>query len=91
MKEHEHATENNSGADYDGHHANMAAYFQKRFWILLVLTLPILALSQILQKLLGLGEAIRFSGDLYVLHCLLKCVPRGHQCGTVEIEAMPKS
>ena len=57
-------------ADHKGHqnhHAHMAADFQKRFWIALVLTLPILALSPLLQKLVGQRETIRFAGDLYVL------------------------
>jgi P-type Cu2+ transporter len=45
----------------------MAADFQKRFWISLVLTLPILALSPMLQTLVGLREGIRFPGDMYVL------------------------
>jgi len=49
------------------HHAHMAADFRKRFWISLALTLPILVLSPLLQKLVGLSEGIRFSGDLYVL------------------------
>ena len=49
------------------HHAHMAADFRKRFWTLLALTLPILFLSPLLQTLVGLREAIRFSGDLYVL------------------------
>ncbi len=53
--------------DHQGHHAHMAADFRKRFWISLALTLPILALSPLLQKLVGLREAIRFPGDLYVL------------------------
>jgi len=53
--------------DHHGHHAHMAADFRKRFWISLVLTLPILVLSPLLQKLVGLREAIRFSGDSYVL------------------------
>jgi len=53
--------------DHSGHHAHMAADFRKRFWISLILTLPILALSPMLQTLVGLREAIRFSGDLYVL------------------------
>ncbi len=52
---------------HQDHHAHMAADFQKRFWISLALTLPILLLSPLLQKLVGLREAIRFSGDLYVL------------------------
>ena len=59
-----------AGSDHPGHqdhHAHMAADFRKRFWISLALTLPILLLSPLLQTLVGLREAIRFSGDLYVL------------------------
>jgi len=52
----------------------MAADFRKRFWIALVLTLPILALSPMLQTLAGLREAIRFSGDAYVLFGLSSAV-----------------
>ncbi len=53
--------------DHHRHHAHMAADFRKRFWISLALTLPILILSPLLQGLVGLREAIRFPGDLYVL------------------------
>jgi len=53
--------------DHHDHHAHMAADFRKRFWISLALTLPILVFSPLLQKLVGLQEAIRFPGDLYVL------------------------
>ena len=49
------------------HHAHMAADFRKRFWISLVLTVPILVLSPMLQSLVGLRDAIHFPGDLYVL------------------------
>ena len=56
------------------HHAHMAAEFRKRFWISLVLTLPILVLSPMLQTLVGLREAIRFSGDVYVLFGLSSAV-----------------
>ncbi|MGE3507732.1 MAG: copper-translocating P-type ATPase [Vicinamibacterales bacterium] len=56
------------------HHAHMAADFRKRFWISLVLTVPILALSPMLQSLVGLGEAISFFGDLYVLFGLSSAV-----------------
>ena len=52
------------------HHAHMAADFRKRFWISLILTLPILILSPMLQKLAGLREAIHFSGDIYVLFAI---------------------
>ena len=56
------------------HHDHMAADFQKRFWISLGLTLPILVLSPMLQTLVGLREAIRFPGDMYVLFGLSSAV-----------------
>ncbi|MFH1995286.1 MAG: copper-translocating P-type ATPase, partial [Nitrospinota bacterium] len=46
------------------------ADFKKRFWISLLLTLPIITLSPLIQKFLGLGEAIKFQGDLYLLFIL---------------------
>lgn len=52
----------------------MAADFRKRFWISLVLTLPILVLSPMLQALVGLREVIRFPGDLYVLFAFASAV-----------------
>ena len=79
MKEHEHATQNahKAAPSHDevaktthagpAHHAHMAADFRKRFWISLVLTLPILVLSPMLQSLVGLGEVVSLPGDLYVL------------------------
>src|ERR1017187_9658007 len=42
--------------DHHDHHAHMAADFRKRFWISLVLTLPILVRSPMLQKLVGLDR-----------------------------------
>jgi len=60
--------------DHTNHHAHMATDFRKRFWISLVVTLPILVLSPMLQELVGLREAIRFSGDLYVLFSLSSAV-----------------
>jgi Cu2+-exporting ATPase len=52
----------------------MAADFRKRFWISLILTLPILVLSPLLQTLVGLREAIRFPGDIYVLFGITSAV-----------------
>ena len=59
---------------HQNHHAHMAADFRRRFWISLALTLPILALSPLLQSLVGLRDAIRFSGDAYVLFGLSSAV-----------------
>jgi P-type Cu2+ transporter len=56
------------------HHAHMVADFRRRFWVSLVLTLPILVLSPTPQSLLGLREGIRFSGDLYVLFAFSSAV-----------------
>lgn len=56
------------------HHAHMAADFRKRFWIALILTLPVLALSPMLQELAGLREVVRFSGDIYFLFGLSSAV-----------------
>jgi len=48
------------------HHARMVADFRRRFWISLILTIPILILSPLIQQLIGLGDAIRFVGDQYL-------------------------
>ncbi|MDP2240162.1 MAG: copper-translocating P-type ATPase [Burkholderiales bacterium] len=65
--EHPEHSEHQAHQGHQDHHAHMAADFRKRFWISLVLTLPILALSPLLQSLVGLREVIRFPGDVYVL------------------------
>jgi P-type Cu2+ transporter len=70
-QEHQGHSEHNQHHD---HHAHMVADFRRRFWVSLVLTLPILVLSPTLQKLLGPREAIRFSGDLYVLFAFSSAV-----------------
>jgi Cu2+-exporting ATPase len=64
---HSEHSEHQAHQGHENHHAHMAADFRKRFWISLVLTLPILVLSPLLQTLVGLHEAIRFPGDVYVL------------------------
>ncbi|MDD5083065.1 MAG: copper-translocating P-type ATPase, partial [Dehalococcoidales bacterium] len=40
---------------------------RKRFWICLVITIPVLILSPVIQEFLGLRESIRFAGDQYFL------------------------
>ncbi|WP_369693777.1 copper-translocating P-type ATPase [Flexistipes sinusarabici] len=44
----------------------MVADFRKRFWISLALTVPIIILSPMIQNFLGLGESLRFIGDLFI-------------------------
>jgi Cu2+-exporting ATPase len=48
-------------------HGAMVADFRRRFWVSLVLTLPILALSPMIQDWLGLAERLAFPGSAYVL------------------------
>ncbi len=45
----------------------MVKDFRRRFWVSLVVTLPILALSPMLQQWLGLGQALAFPGDTWAL------------------------
>lgn len=69
--------------EHEGHHSSKAVHdrhaghstheghsvedFRNRFWISLVLTVPIVLLSPMLQHWMGLGNALRFGGDLIVL------------------------
>lgn len=60
-----------AGHGEGGHdHGAMIADFKRRFWVSLVLTVPILLLSPMIQDFLGLGEALRFSGSPLVLFAL---------------------
>ena len=53
------------GHEGHDHHAMMIHDFKKRFWISLILTVPILLLSEMIQH--WLGFEIKFPGDKYVL------------------------
>lgn len=58
----------NQGGSHVGHdHGTMVRDFKRRFWICLILTLPVLALSPMIQHALGLGESWRFTGDSWLL------------------------
>jgi Cu2+-exporting ATPase len=58
-KKHQHHSEHTS------HHVHMIKDFQKRFWISLAGTVPVLALSPLIQSFLGFHLA--FLGDKYIL------------------------
>ena len=58
--------------DHHDHHAHMVRDFRKRFWISSLMTLPILLLSPMIQRLLGVSFA--FPGDLWVLWLLSSAV-----------------
>lgn len=54
-------------ADHGGHsghdHAAMVADFRRRFWVVLALTPPVLALSPMIQHWLGIEQALAFRGS----------------------------
>lgn len=49
------------------HHAAMIADYRRRFFISIVLTIPIIVLSPMLQEWVGLEEEISFPGEIYFL------------------------
>jgi Cu2+-exporting ATPase len=59
---------------HGSHHAMMVADFRRRFWISLVISIPILLLSPLIQKFLGLEGKLDFTGDSYVLFALSSVV-----------------
>jgi Cu2+-exporting ATPase len=61
--EHDHGSH-----DHSGHHAMMIKDFRKRFWISMVLTLPVLVLSPMIQDLLDYNFS--FGQDNYLLFAL---------------------
>jgi len=69
----EHGTETPNTRPDSGpadHHAHNVADFKRRFWISLIVTVPVLALSPMVQHFLGFGERFRFAGDGYILFLL---------------------
>ena len=70
MNHSHHETKGNGHDDHSGHHGHMIKDFKKRFWISLIMTLPILILSPMIQHFLGLKEVISFTGESYLLFAL---------------------
>jgi Cu2+-exporting ATPase len=55
------------GHDHGDHHKHMVEDFKRRFWISLLLTVPVLALSPMIHQFLGLGEMLQFRGFRFIL------------------------
>mgnify|MGYP005832429641 CR=1 FL=1 len=68
MEQHRHAP----GRGQPSHHEMMVADFRRRFYVSAALTVPILALSPMLQE--WLGVSLRFPGDAYLLFALASAV-----------------
>ena len=66
MDQHDMSAQNHAGhEDHSDHHAMMVADFRRRFFFSVILMVPILALSPMIQMLLGVDW--RFAGDSYLL------------------------
>lgn len=63
---HDAATGGHGHHDHTSHHAHMVADFRRRFWICLVLSVPVVALAPMIQTWLGLRDSLRFPGDSYI-------------------------
>jgi Cu2+-exporting ATPase len=75
MSEHEHSGHSARGdtpahdehAEHAAHdHSSMVADFRRRFWVSMILTVPILALAPIIQDALGIDDTLDFTGDSFV-------------------------
>ena len=56
------------------HHAHMVADFRRRFWVSLVLTVPVLILARHIQGWLGLHDALVFPGDNLIQFVLASAI-----------------
>jgi Cu2+-exporting ATPase len=55
-----------AGAGHGGGHAHHVAEFRRRFWVSLILTVPVVATSEMLQHLFGVRGRLAFPGDVWV-------------------------
>lgn len=68
-KAHDH--HKHQGHGHHGHdHSAMVDDFRRRFWVSMVLTLPVLLLSPMIQAFLRLDKVLTFAGSSYVLFSL---------------------
>src|SRR5437899_1961092 len=73
---HHHSTPGHQGhgAPVSRHTGHSVAGFRDRFWVSLVLTIPVVVLSPMLQHWSGLGEQLRFAGDQVLLFAFASAV-----------------
>jgi Cu2+-exporting ATPase len=67
-EDHKHEEHNHKSHDHSNHHAMMIKDFRKRFWISLIVSIPILLLSPMIQDLLG--YSLEFNYSEYLLFAL---------------------
>ncbi|MGM0495017.1 MAG: heavy metal translocating P-type ATPase, partial [Armatimonadota bacterium] len=65
----EHDDQEHHDEGHEDHHEEMVRDFRRRFWVSLILTIPILALAPMIREWLGF-EAAAFTGSMYALLAL---------------------
>lgn len=65
-----HGGHDHGSHDHTGHHAMMIRDFRKRFWISLIITVPILVLSPMIQDIMGYTLQLFPAFDKYILFAL---------------------
>lgn len=65
--DYKHVESEQQGHEEHGHHTHMLNDFKKRFFVSIIPTIIILALSPMIQEFLGLGDTLAFPGDTWVL------------------------
>lgn len=63
----EHGEHSNGGHNQQSHHRMMIKDFKKRFWVSLILTIPVLLLSTMIQTLLGIRDTLQFNQEDYLI------------------------
>ncbi|MFP4589260.1 MAG: heavy metal translocating P-type ATPase [Candidatus Bipolaricaulota bacterium] len=67
QREENHTPEGEQGNSiHQNGHAQMVKDFRRRFWISLMLSIPVLVLAPIIQEFLGVKDLIAFAGERYV-------------------------
>lgn len=51
---HQSAHDHHDQHDHGGHHAHMLQDFKRRFWVSIILTVPVLLLSKMIQEWIGM-------------------------------------
>jgi Cu2+-exporting ATPase len=64
----------NDHGGHGDHHRHMVEDFKRRFWVSLILSLPIVALAPMIQEWLGVREVLAFGGSSYVQFALSSLV-----------------
>lgn len=63
----EHQMHGKEHGGHGRHEGHSVEGFRKRFWVSLIFTIPVLILSPMLQHWAGIGDTLRFTGDIYLL------------------------